>query len=270
MSESDDFLNVEDSFRAELREEILDNIIQYERHRPRSLQTSVGPSEAGTPCARRLAFSVTGTRFKGGNQYTEVLPSMRGGALHERMEHVMEYQNELQREELGYDRYDIEGRVEEPVAGTCDLYDRKTFTVVDWKWLGKTTHAKLAKYGPNIDYREQVHLYGLGKQNLGYRVDNVAIMAFNAVGRLRDAVLWMEPFDQQRAERTAARLEDIKKIAEEMNMLEHPYRFNFIPATPGDACFFCPFFNPVADGRNPWECIGTGGNPNKVIETGEL
>jgi hypothetical protein len=264
--DTEDFLNTDDIFRAEMREEILDHIIEYERHRPRSLQSTIGPSEAGSPCARRLAFSVTGTRFKGGNQYTEVLPSMRGGALHERMEHVMEYQNE----KMGEDRYDIEGRVEEPVAGTCDLYDRKKFTIVDWKWLGKTSHAKFAKYGPSVDYREQVHLYGLGKKNLGLRVDNVAIMAFNAVGRLKDAILWMEPFDQQRAERTAARLEDIKRISDEMGMLEHPYRFNYIPATPGDSCFFCPFFNPLADGRNPWECIGTGGNPNKLIETGEL
>lgn len=266
MSVEDDFLDVENSFARELREEIFSAIIHHERHRPRSLQTHLGPSEAGSPCARRLAYSVTGTKSKGGNIYSEVMPSMIGTSMHSTMEKVMGLQNEI----LGRERWHSEIRVKEPIEGTCDLYDEDTHTVVDWKFLGKSTHDKYSKHGPSVEYHEQVHLYGLGIQNLGYKVENVSIMMFNRNGRLRDAHLWMEPFDAARAQRIADRLFAIEQITKDMEMDKYPYRINLIPATPGDSCFFCPFFNPLADGTNPWECVGTGGNPNRLIESGEI
>lgn len=254
----DDFLAVEDSFRVSLRTEILEAVVHHERHRPRSLQLRLGPSEVGTPCARRLAFGATGTKEKGSNKYTEVMPSMIGTAMHAQMEKVMELQNQI----LGRERWHTEIKVLEPVAGTCDLYDEDTETVVDWKFLGKATYSKYSTKGPNDEYRKQVHLYGLGIENMGYKVKNVSIMMFNRNGRLRDAHLWMEPFDRQLALDTDKRFRDIETVAAYYKMLENPYRFNIIPATPGDCCFFCSFFNGLSDGSNPWECTGTSKDPN--------
>jgi hypothetical protein len=254
----DQFLAVEDSFRVSLRAEILAAVVHHERHRPRSLQTRLGPSEVGSPCARRLAFGSAGTKEKGSNKYTEVMPSMIGTAMHAQMEKVMELQNQI----LGRERWHSEIKVLEPVAGTCDLYDEDTNTVVDWKFLGKSTWSKYSTKGPNDEYRKQVHLYGLGIENMGMKVENVSIMMFNRNGRLRDAHLWMEPFDRQLALDTASRYADIEAAAKGFEMLENPYRFNYIPATPGDCCFFCPFFDGMSDGTNPWACTGTVKDPN--------
>jgi hypothetical protein len=250
-----DFLDLGNLERDEVRQELIDAILDHEHNRPRTLQTHLGPSEAGVKCARRLAYSITGT--KGGNVYGEVMPSMTGTALHNTMESVMALRNER----LGYERYLTETKVTDPIPGTCDLYDKDRQAVLDWKFPGPTTFKKYCKYGPSPEYHEQLHLYGLGIENLGYPVKMVGDMFIPRGGKLRDAYLFYEPYDRERALGIAKRLEGIRLIAKEFDLVHHPERFKHIPASPSeDGCFFCPFWNPTP--RHHRECSGVSADPD--------
>lgn len=257
MGSAEEFLNVDDMFRQELRDELLQAVLDFEKNRPRSLQTEIGPSQAGAVCARRLAWAVTAR--PGTNGRGDPLPSMVGTSMHRTMEEVMEAHNKA----LGYERWLTETAVKEPIPGTCDLYDTKTFTVIDWKFPGTTAFKKYSTQGPSPEYREQIHLYGLGNVNLGRRVDNVGIMFIPRAGRLSGSHLFLEPYDEDRAKATAKRLEDIKTVVTGLDIRKHPERANHVPATPSDHCGFCPYWSPNPQG--PLECIGMAGDPNEHL-----
>lgn len=277
----------------ELRRLLIAEIVDYANNRPRNLQKEIGPSGIGTPCSRKLAYAVNYEDPHGPNKYTEVLPSLIGTSMHETMEKVLAYSNakivmRQQRERhkagvfdssvteyenlsdaiesisagkhVGPLRWLAENKVKLPIAGTCDVYDTWTYTIVDWKFLGNDTHGKYAKKGPPpTHYIVQVHTYGAGIVELGYRVDRVGIMMIPRSGVLRNSVLWAEKFDPDIAKKAVARVEAVKLISSEFNVNANPYKYRHIPATPSDSdCFFCPHFNPIPD-ANPYHCQGTAG-----------
>lgn len=253
-SDADSFLDVGSVFADQLRQTLIDAVIAWEQSRPRSLQKEIGPSQAGVACARRLAWSMTSN--PSANTKGDPLPSIVGTSMHGTMEEVMALANEA----LGRERWLTETRVLEPIAGTCDLYDKDTRSVIDWKFPGPTAFKKYTTKGPSVEYRSQVHTYGLGYRNLGYEVDKVGIMFIPRAGRLNQSHLWIEDYDQQRALDTAERLKNIRKVSDALELEKYPERAQHIPATPSDSCMFCPWWNPNPRGNR--ECPGTAGDPN--------
>lgn len=260
MTEADRFLDVGSVDSDRMRQAITDAITDWSDNRPRSLQKEIGPSQAGAACARRLAWSMPSeTPNTAVNGRGDPLPSVVGTAVHAVMEEIMAFANQ----QLGRERWLTETRVLKPIAGTCDLYDRDTRTVIDWKAVGPTALKRYTTKGPSVEYHNQVHLYGLGFRNLGFEVDRVGIMFLPRAGRLSQAHLWMEEYDEQRAVDVAERLENIRSIAEALDVGHHPERGQHIPATPSDGCQFCPFWSPKP--RSARECPGPNGDPNAYL-----
>lgn len=224
---------------ADLRAVIERTILAH----PRSAQATIGPSEVGTPCGRKLGHKIAGT--------VPVRPSEAawrptvGTAVHEWLHAAFRAENES----LGWDRFILEGRVTagtiggRPLSGTCDVFDRLTGTVVDWKIPGVTTIRKArAAHSPGETYRTQVHIYGLGHLAAGEAVEHVAIYMLPAAGEIADGWFWTEPFDAQRAADAIMRADGIAAgiAAVGADVI--------VPQLPmvNDYCTHCPFWQPGA------------------------
>lgn len=168
--------------------------------------------------------------------------------MHKEMENVMEWVNAR----LGYQKWLIEVKVEQPIPGTCDLFDTDRGAVIDWKFPGTTMFKKYRDLNsrnlpPSPEYDSQIDLYGLGIENLGYTVNTVGIMFIPRAGRMNDSFIYSREYDRDHAIRIAERLANITKVAGAFNISDHPERAKFIPRTPGDSCRYCPWFNAVAE-----------------------
>lgn len=222
----------------ELIEQITDAIVNH----PRSLQKRIGPSEIGTPCARKIAFKLLGFPER------EDKPNWRatvGTAIHAWLEAVFGRDNERWLAQSGYARWLIETRVPvgsingEDIDGNCDLYDRVTSGVIDWKTTGKTRLANYRRKGPGDQYRIQAHTYGYGWRLLGHPVDYVMIVFLPRDGELKDTYIWWEPYDEQVAIDAMQRANGIALTIDALGddaLAAFPAVDNF--------CTFCPYFRP--------------------------
>lgn len=195
------------------------------RNHPRSLQTTIGPSEIGTACDHCLA-----AKLAGWPQTEDVIPWLPtvGTAVHTWIECAfIDYENARNSVHEQGRRYLTEQRVMVgtiagvEVWGSLDLIDRVVGMTVDWKIVGVTT-LRSAKSGPSPVYRVQQHLYAKGCNDAGVRVDHVAIayLPRNAV-TLDAAVWWVEDYDEavavaalDRANRLTANLTALASISE--------------------------------------------------------
>lgn len=241
-----------------LRRELVYTIEQAIANHPRSLQREIGPSEMGTPCARRLGHKLAGTPEQ---QRSAAWRPTVGTAVHAWLADVF-----LAAEVPGGGlRWLVEQRIElgrvgdDEIGGSTDLYDRCTATVVDWKIPGPSSlTAKRRAWAkgepPEPTYRTQLHLYGLGWRRRGFPVKRVAIMALPAAGELTDAAWWSEPYDEARALKAVERADGYARAAAAMGGWDA-----LIPHLPRveDRCGpYCPFWRAGADPSDPSSCPG--------------
>ena len=158
-----------------------------EKFKPRTMQTSIGPSQVGNPCDRSLAFAAAEEvgRVEAFSPGMPVRPvsdpwrSIVGTAVHEWLDEACQQDPYRWVTNRGvtatYTAPD--GEVVE-VRGHFDLYDTDTRMLIDHKVLGKTSLLKLIRQGPKPEYRVQGHLYALGLSQQGYPVETVAIAAW--------------------------------------------------------------------------------------------
>jgi hypothetical protein len=258
---------------------------------PRSLQKRIGPSEIGDPCARRIAYKLTGTP-EARELPTPWRPTV-GTATHTWLEEKLAEYNQATHAATGASRFLIEQRVNAgPCAGadlegSTDWYDRVTATVGDWKIVGPSSLKKLradlnAGRGPRLEYRVQGHTYGLGWLRRGLPVDRVMIVALPAAGELADAVMWTEPFNPQIARDAMARVDRIHALTSSLagaaltvtngalavigrGDLADPDGNPGAPAigTDGHGCRFCPWLK--ASSTDP--ATGCPGAPEQIAQT---
>jgi hypothetical protein len=202
----------------------------YDSSRPRSRQKDLGPSEAGNPCNRRLAYRLLGA--SGVNTDSDPWPAIVGTAVHSWLEKAFSHNP---------DRYDTEVKVELPtyMRGTVDLVDKHAKTVIDHKVLGLTSLKRFKADGPSEQYRTQVHLYACGLRLAGYDIEHVAIAAWSRSGALKDAHYWNEPYNEQIVEATLQRIDALREVT--------AMGRNALPLIPtADAnCTWCPFYVPA-------------------------
>jgi hypothetical protein len=186
---------------------IVDAILNH----PRSLQTTIGPSELGNPCTHCLAARLAG--WKRTDDGTPWLPTI-GTAVHAWLEDVFTA-HELATGTPSQHRYLTEAAVMvghvggQPIWGSTDLVDLYAGLTVDWKIVGAATLRK-ARTGPSDVYRAQAHLYAKGWNDAGYRVGHVSIayLPRNSVS-LDQAIWWTEPYDPDLAAATLARADRV-------------------------------------------------------------
>ncbi|AYR01665.1 Cas4 family endonuclease [Mycobacterium phage Scarlett] len=256
----------------------------------RSAQRALGPSEVGHPCARRLATATMA--YPRVNPEGDPLPAWLGTAGHSKFEDSVELDNQrivdewiadrerkctVLREVAEGDEPQYVGRwfterrvqVSGGLAGTCDLYDTWTGTVIDLKFPGATAFAKykkakergtMAEDAP--EYHTQAHCYGRGYVNEGFPVNRVAIWCIPRGGMLSNSFVWSEAYNPEVVDATLAKLDKIALVLNDLDIDAHPERLALIPKQPHN-CMFCPYFVPTRPGgtakldpAQPWACAG--------------
>lgn len=241
--------------------EIAGALMRYEASRPRSVQTTLGPSELGTPCARQIAMKLAGVQ-----RHERGLPwaPMCGTAVHSLMEDVLTRENER----LGRQRWIIEETVhlDDELTGHGDAYDSDHALVIDWKYTGTTARRKAARRSvPNdqlvsAEYRVQAHLYGLGHENAGRPVTHVRLVMLARSHDYGESVEWTEEYRPDIAIDAMTRFYNIRDRVTNNDMATRPERLAAIEATPGEACKWCPFQRPTPFGGADVDATGCVGN----------
>ncbi len=201
----------------------------------RSAQTTLGPSEIGTPCDRRLAMSLMGIPpvNAGGDGWAAFV----GTCTHEGMANIYTFAD------AGTGRYAVElpvftGSPTVP-RGTTDLLDRRDGTVVDWKVMGAYSLKKFKAEGPSATYRTQAHVYGLGAERSGERVKSVAIVGLPRAGSSLDEMhVWTEKYDRRFAQ---AALDRVERIGARLNGDTRMKLEIAATIDVADDCRYCPF-----------------------------
>jgi hypothetical protein len=234
-------------------------IRDYARADKRALQTSLGPSEVGQSCQRRLALTMLGSPPI--NDDRDEWTSSVGTAIHAWMAAALVAKNE-QLVAAGLPaRWLVEQEV--PVrtglVGHTDAYDMWTHTVVDHKFPGVTAIRKYRKAGnPGKQYIWQAHLYGRSWKQLGFPVKNVAIALYPRSGLVRDSWLWQEAYSPAKADEALAHIDSLMVA---MDIADGLGELNTLVSTLDrdvTNCSWCPFWN---GGPNAAEdpTLGCGG-----------
>jgi hypothetical protein len=216
---------------------------------PRSLQVGMGPSEAGEPCTRRVAYKVLDWHKPGRD--LDPWAAVQGVSVHAWLAEAFRAENQR----LGRERYLVEQRVT-PVTiedaqlglpgwltGSCDLFDRDTGLVTDWKLTSPDRLRHYAAEGPGRKYRTQAHLYGRGLVNAGERVKDVSIVFLPRATYLDGLHVWSEQYDPAIAEAAFQRLAAICGALIALDPERYPGRWGLFPTAPG-SCRHCLWLKP--------------------------
>jgi hypothetical protein len=218
-------------------------VLDADRTAPRSLQTAMGPSEVGEPCARRLAYRIMNEPAT--NTDSDPWAAIVGTAVHAWLADAFTAANTR----LNRIRYLVEQRLQivPGLIGSCDLYDADHAAVIDHKVVGTTAMTEYKRNGPLDTYRAQVHLYGKGYRRLGLPVHQVALAFFPRGGMLAGLHVWSEPFDETVADAALARVWQITEAIVALNVEHYPERYQHIPRVTGHRCTWCPWLRPGPD-----------------------
>ena len=176
----------------------------------RTLQRRIGPSGLGTDCIHCLACGIF--QIPKPENPREIWNQAVGHACHAWMEQRLIDANTA----AGRDVYYPERKVyvgdigPDRITGSADCYDVDEQVVVDWKFPGDNTMAKVRKGKITATYRKQPHLYGLGYLNAGFEVRGVMVLFIPRNDRtVRFSHAYKVPFDRTLAEDTMARAQAI-------------------------------------------------------------
>lgn len=211
---------------------------------PRSKQRRPGPSVLGSPCARRIGYHFA--EVEPVNNDPDSWKPTVGKAVHSWLEDTLRLVNH--RLDPENPRYLIEFSVDvgeaagQPVTGRCDVYDRVTCSVIDWKILGDASLKRYRKANhPGEQYSAQLHLYARGWVRRGMPVDTVHIVALPQNASLKDAWHWHAPYDESIAEAAISRADGIGQLVAAGGVTALP-----VLPTADAYCTFCPFYLPAS------------------------
>lgn len=193
----------------------------------RSLQTAVGASEVGHPCARRLAYRLAGAPVSNHGDPTRLLV---GTGTHLAIENI------LLRADRGAGRFLTELPVTyRGIPGRVDLLDTFLHVVVDWKTTGKARLSGYAKDGIPQAYRVQAQIYAAGLREAGYQIHRLAVAFLPYDGALSQLWTWEADPDPAEADRAIDRLDALRGLDPAT-----------VTPTPDRLCSHCPYHNPRA------------------------
>lgn len=230
---------LEDEVRAVIRD--------ADAHSHRSVQTALGPSEVWMDCTRRQAYRLAG--WPTINFTADPWAAIVGTATHAWLADAFTRANKV----LGRIRWVVEKRVivRPGLSGVTDLYDTDCWDAIDHKVMGDNSMDKVRKSDGVLarvseQYRRQLHLYGLGWENLGIPPRRVVLMAYPRGGLLAGVRAVSEPYNRDLALEALDRMDRNAESVRILDVHNHPERFAAIPASPGHICTYCPFWNARA------------------------
>lgn len=217
-----------------LLSDLTDVIRWADNQSARSQQTTIGPSELGGMCDRKIAYRIAGAPEV--NQFSDPLPAIVGTAIHSWLEKAI---GKFQKAHF-MDRWltEITVHPDPLVVGHCDLYDRELEMVIDFKTVSPTKLKAWKSQGPSEAHKNQVSLYAKGAILAGLPVRRVALVAIPRAGFLSEARVWADTYDPDRAQALLDRLYGVGSLllgqGEDMSLAS-------IPAVPGGECAYCPW-----------------------------
>ena len=238
--------------------EVFDMVEHSILNQPRSLQKTIGPSEIGVPCDRRLGYQLAGIPEI--NKRGVAWKPYVGTALHEMFADIMGKAEIARFFDEDTPRWHVEERVTvgeiggKKITGSCDLFDEHMGLVIDWKTTSKNQiRENLSRNGASQQYRVQANLYGKGFEDAGYQVRDVALAFLTRDGEWEDRYIWSEPYDRTIAENALARANAIHTAIQALGATTALEKL----ATADVYCRNCPFYRPRS--KNAVEgCTGHG------------
>lgn len=229
-----------DELAEGLKRDLTNAILWADGNSARSRQVTLGPSELGAACDRKVAYGLANTPSI--NAFTDPWPAIVGTSIHAWLEKALaSYQQYHQ-----MDRWLTELTVQpDPlVTGHLDLYDRAVRAVVDWKTLGVQKMREWKKTGPPEKYINQVQLYGKGAILKGLPVEKVILIGIPRAGLLSDMTICVYDYDEGMAQTALDRMYSIARKVIEIGADTNDLRMEQIEAQPerGD-CQWCPWYD---------------------------
>lgn len=216
-------------------------IWSFENARDRSQQRVPGPSELGSDCQRKLAYTTMGSTPVN-HSYGDHWAASVGTAIHAQLAEAYELANN------NSGRYKIEHRVYMTtesgivVKGSLDVYDRKLRTVIDHKCPSTATRKRYLRQGPSRGYIEQLHVYGYGLEQQGEEPERVALLYYPREGKTSEIAGWSTKYDRNTALATLARYDALAAKVASFN--GDKARLGEIPKSPSPLCGWCAHYMP--------------------------
>ena len=212
----------------------------------RSAQTTLGPSEIGSPCDRQIAMKLLGVPAV--NPQESWAPFV-GTAVHASLAEMFEWANGANSGRFAVEMPLTFGSATVP-RGTGDLLDRVLFMFLDHKLMGKYSLKKLIEQGPSETYRVQLHTYGYGAELTGEKVKEIALVGWpREESSLANLYVHVEPYDRQVALDAIARVERLNREAQGRMATEGGDAMAVARQfLAGDDCRWCPFHNRADKG----------------------
>lgn len=247
---------------AEIASRLKELFYAYDNRRSadnRSAQATMGPSEMGTPCDRRLALSLM--RMPPVNPGGDGWAAFVGTCIHAGLEQLFLWAD------AGTGRFATEQRLEFGSVyvpkGTADLIDRTLLMILDHKCQGRWSRNKLKTSGPSPTYKVQAHVYAYGARLRGEKIEKIAIVSWpRDEATLDDLYVHVEDYNPAVVKRAFERVEEIgAQVEQKRAELHDTYPVTVEPSEEleleigarvagdfnvADDCRFCPFFLPNA------------------------
>lgn len=244
-------------YAAELRRVFLEAAARA----PRTLQQHLGPSEIGVACDRQVVGKLAALPTT--NHVVDPWPSIVGTACHAWAADAFEGDNE-RRGRRWITEFKVTPHPDHP--GTADLYDAVEQAVVDHKFLGESSMAKVRKEPPR-KYVVQLLLYGLGYLRMGLPVRRVALAAYPRTAASLDGLyVWDRDFADAAGNLTPENAELLALVFDQTakrkvlasQLLRQEIRIEDVSVAPDDdECYFCPFYRPQSARDGGPGCPGT-------------
>jgi hypothetical protein len=204
---------------------------------PRAKQVSIGPSEMGHECTRRLAYKLLDWE-KINEMGSSNWSAQVGSAIHKYLADVF----------AKIEGYAVEQRVviRGNLGGTIDLYDKTRGIVLDWKTTSPNQMDRKRKEGKNPQYHSQIQLYGYGMAQTGAPVNQVALVYLPTSGGIDEMHIELYDYQEEVALQALGRMDNLHALLSQMDVEGNPAMWELIPSAPNRLCNYCPYFLPYS------------------------
>ena len=228
-----------ESDAKQLGQRITRVIRQADSNKPRSLQVSIGPSEVGEPCLRKLAYKLI--QVPKVNTASDPWPAISGTAIHGFLAEAFGATDDGD--------WLVEHRVtiRPGLAGNLDLFEMATGTVIDHKCVGPSSLKMRKSEGPTHQQLVQLNCYGYGLEQQGHEVKKIALAFYPLGGSLSGLHVWIGDYDRQIALDAMSRMDDLITLLMAADVEENPENWSFIPSEPSNLCSWCSWNLPGSD-----------------------
>lgn len=239
-------------FAAALRADLQEIIAWADRGSERSQQREIGVSEVVATCWRRIGYQIAGIPERG--IPSDPWPAIVGTAIHMWLQQAVDKFEDTRAIGRWFTEMTVHPSAD--VMGHTDLYDRHTFSCIDYKSKGAEELKEIRLGNIPSDAIDQVQLYGLGHERAGRKVERVALVFVPRAGWLSGMYVWSGDYDRQRAEEI---LEKHRRIAAGIKYYDvgsKPENWQKFPAVTGRGCSHCPWHVPSLDSATDQGCPG--------------